>query len=108
MEEISFDDWKKAEIRVGKILEVKDHPEAEKLYVLKVDFREFQKWIVTGLKETHKKEDLEGKKFAFIINLEPKTFIGVKSEGMILAAVKDKEIVLLKPEKDIEEGSKIE
>ncbi len=108
MGEISFNDWKNADIRVGKVLEVKDHPEADKLYVLKVDFKEFQKWIVTGLKESYKEDELIGKKFVFIVNLEPKTLIGVKSEGMILAAVKDKDIVLLKPEKDIEEGSKIE
>ena len=108
MEEVNFNDWKKLDIRVGKVLEVKDHPEADKLYVLKVNFGDFDKWAVSSLKDDYSKEDLEGKKFAFLVNLEPKTFKGVKSECMILAAVKDKECVLLKPEKDIAEGSRIE
>ncbi|GAG23152.1 unnamed protein product, partial [marine sediment metagenome] len=51
MEEISFDDWKKFDVRVGEVLEVKDHPEADKLYVLKVGFGDFEKWIVSGIKE---------------------------------------------------------
>lgn len=108
MEEISFNDWKKLDIRVGKVLEVKDHPEADKLYVLKVDFGEFEKWIVSGLREHYTKEEVEGKKFCFIVNLEPKTLIGVKSEGMVLAAVEKDKVVLLEPDKDISEGSKVE
>ena len=108
MDEIKFDDWKKLDIRVGKVLEVKDHPEADKLYVLKVNFGEFERWIVSGLREHYTKEELEGKRFAFIVNLEPKTLIGVKSEGMILAAVEKDKVVLLEPDKDISEGSKIE
>ena len=58
MDEIKFDDWKKLDIRVGKVLEVKDHPEAEKLYVLKVDFGEFERWIVSGLREHYTKEEI--------------------------------------------------
>ena len=108
MDEIKFDDWKKLDIRVGKVLEVKDHPEADKLYVLKVNFGDFERWIVSGLREHYTKEEVEGKKFAFIVNLEPKTLIGVKSEGMVLAAVENDKVVLLEPDKDISEGSKIE
>ena len=108
MEEISFDEWKKTDIRVGKVLEAKDHPEADRLYVLKVNFGNFERWIVAGLKEYYTKEELEGKKFAFITNLAPATLRGVKSEGMILAAVEGKKVVLLKPDKTIKEGSKVE
>ena len=108
MDKISFKEWQRMDIRVGKILEVKDHPEADKLYVLKVGFGEFDRWAVTSLKEYYKKEELEGKKFVFLVNLEPRTFKGVKSECMILAAVKGKECVLLRPEKEIEKGTRIE
>ena len=97
MEEISFNDWKKLDIRIGKIIEVKDHPEADKLYVLKVNFGDFEKWIVSGLRESHKKEDLEGKKFSFIVNLEPATLRGVKSECMIISAVENEKAFLLTP-----------
>ena len=107
MEEIKFDDWKNLDIRVGKVLEVKEHPEADKLYVLKVSFGDFERWIVAGLREHYKEKELKGKKFAFIVNLEYKTLKGVKSEGMILAAVKDNKVVLLEPEKDVDEGAKI-
>ncbi len=108
MEEISFNDWKKLDIRVGKVLEVKDHPNADKLYVLKVSFGDHERQIVSGIREVYTKDKLKNKKFAFIVNLEPVNLRGEKSEGMILAAIKDKKIVLLKPEKDIEEGAKIE
>lgn len=108
METVSFNDWKKLDIKIGKILEVKEHPNADKLYILKVSFGDYERQIVSGIKEAYTKSKLKNKKFAFIVNLEPVNLRGERSEGMILAAVKDKKIVLLKPEKDIEEGSRIE
>jgi methionyl-tRNA synthetase len=96
-------------MRVGKVLGVEEHPNASKLFVLRVDFGNEERTIVAGLRNHYKKEELEGKKAVFVVNLEPVTLRGVKSDGMILAAVNSDEsrIVFLEPEKDIEEGSKI-
>ncbi len=108
MEIVKINDWEKLDVRIGKVLEVKDHPNADKLYVLKVSFGDHERQIVSGIREAYTKDKLKNKKFAFIVNLEPINLRGEKSEGMILAAVEDKKISLLKPDKTIKEGSKIQ
>ena len=109
--QIPFADWDKCDIRVGKILKVEDHPKADKLYILHVDFNKEigKRTIVAGLKKAYTKQELENKLGIFIINLESVTLRGVESEGMTLAAVSDDEsvIAILEPNKKIEPGSKI-
>src|SRR3989344_8932801 len=105
---ISFNDWKKLDLRVGKILEVNDHPKADKLLVMKVDIGNEVRTIVVGIKNYYKKDELKGKKVVVFVNLEQKELKGIKSEGMILAAVKDDKVVLLQPERDIDVGAVIQ
>jgi len=112
VEKIKYDDFAKLDLRVGKIIEIEEHPNADKLFVMKVDLGEGkskERTIVAGLRGHYKKEELEGKKAIFVANLEPVKLRGIESNGMILAAVSDerKEVVFLKPEKDIKEGTKI-
>ena len=109
-EKISINEFQKLALKVGKILEVKDHPKADKLYILKVDLSEEKpRTIVAGLKNHYKKEELINKKAIFISNLEPATIRGIESNGMILAACTEdnSNISILIPEKEIEEGTKI-
>ena len=108
METIKFSDWKKLDIRVAKIKEVKDHPKADKLYILKVDIGVEEINIVVGIKSNYTKDELVGKKIIVFTNLEHAKLRGVESEGMLLAATNNNEVVLLTPEKDIEVGSKVE
>ena len=104
---IEFKDWKELDIRIGQIKEVKDHPNANKLLILKVDVgKEIQ--LVAGVKNNYSKKELIGKKIVVFTNLEPAVLRGVKSEGMLLAAVKDDKVVILIPEKDIDNGARIE
>lgn len=105
---IPFNDWKKMDLRIGKILEVKDHPNADKLLVMKVDIGNEVRTIVAGIKDYYKKEELKGRKVVVFTNLEQKELRGIKSEGMILAAVKDDKIILIQPEKDIGVGAVIQ
>ena len=109
--QIPFSDWEKLDIRVGKITKVEDHPKADKLYILEVNFGEEigQRTIVAGLKKHYTKEQLEGKLGVFIVNLEPVVLRGIKSDGMTLAAVNGDEsvIAILEPNKDITLGSKV-
>ena len=107
MTEIKFSEWQKMDLRVGEILEVNDHPDADKLYVLKVDIGEKEIQLVAGIKNFYKKDELKGKKIVVFTNLEPAVLRGVKSEGMLLAADKDGRVTLLVPEKNIESGAKI-
>lgn len=111
IEEIKFNDWEKVDLRVGKILKVDDIENADKLYKLEVDFgKEIGKrTLVAGLKKHYEKKEIMGKKFVFLTNLEAKTLKGIRSEGMILAAVSEDEskIVLIQPENDIEVGARV-
>ena len=74
------------DIRVGKIIEVENHPDADKLYVMKVTFGTEERQIVAGLKPYYSKEDLLGKITTFVFNLEFAKLRGVESQGMVLIA----------------------
>ena len=108
-EKIPYSDFEKLDLRVGKIISVGEHSNADKLYVLEVDFGELGKrTIVAGLKKHYEKKDLIEKKAVFAVNLEPVKLRGVESNGMILAAVNGEEkVIYIAPEGDIEEGAKI-
>ena len=110
MATIPFKDWQKIDIRVGKIIDVKDHPNADKLNLLTIDLGKEKKTLVAGLKQYYKPAELKNKLCCVFTNLEPANIRGVKSEGMILASVtSDKnKVILIQPEKSIELGSKIE
>jgi len=108
MENIKFQDWQKMDFKIGEILEIGDHPNADKLYVMKVDVgEESPRTIVAGLKGYYPKEELVKKKIVVFTNLQPAELRGVKSEGMLLAAEKDGNVVLISPEKEIDSGAEI-
>lgn len=104
---VSFQEFKNMDLRVARILEVQDHPNADKLYVLKVETGEEPRTLVAGIRAHYSKEELAGKLIVVITNLEPATIRGVKSEGMLLAAQDSGRIVILTPEKEVAAGSKI-
>jgi len=108
-EEVKFSEWLKLDLRVGKILSVEDHPNADKLYVIEVDLGAEKRKLVAGLKQHYKPKELVGKLCIVAVNLEPAVLRGIKSEGMILAAVSEDKtkVKLIKPDKDIEIGSRI-
>jgi len=85
---IKYEDWKKVEIKIGKILTAEKIEKSEKLLKLSVDFAEVTgpRQIISGIaKYFPKVEDLINKKCAFVTNLEPKPLMGLDSNGMILA-----------------------
>lgn len=108
MEKISFKDWQKLDLRVGKIVSVEEHPQADKLYILEVDLGKEKRKLVAALKGYYNKEQIQGKLCVVFTNLEPATIRGMKSEGMILAAVGKDTVALIAPEKDIELGAKVD
>jgi methionine--tRNA ligase beta chain len=105
MGNISFEDFKKLEIRVGKVLSAEKIEGADRLLRLEVDFGDEKRQIVSGIAEFYKVENLEGKEFIFLVNLEHRKFKGIESQGMILAADDDGNPVLLQPEKEVSVGS---
>jgi methionine--tRNA ligase beta chain len=106
--EISFEEFQKLDLRIGKILEANQIPGSRNLIRMIVDFGTQKRQAVAGLLQFYKPDDLVGKKCAFILNLQKRKMMGVESQCMILAAEDDKgNVVVLQPEKDIIEGSKV-
>ncbi|MFH1473264.1 MAG: tRNA-binding protein [Candidatus Aenigmatarchaeota archaeon] len=107
---ITFDDFQKLDIRVGKIIDIEDAETRKPMFRMKIDFGELGiKQTIAGLKGFYTREDLLNKKVAALVNLEPKKLGSELSECMVLAAVvgNDEKVVVLNPEKDIEAGTKI-
>jgi methionyl-tRNA synthetase len=102
---IPFKEFQKLDIRTGTIKEVKDHPEADKLYVLTVSVGKEKRQIVAGVKPFYKPDELKGKQITVIMNLEPAEIRGVTSEGMLLAA--GDEAAILSPIKKTKDGEKV-
>ena len=104
---ISFDEFSKLDLKIGKILEANLHPNAEKLYVLRVDIGDKEISLVAGIKPFYQPKELINKLIAVLVNLEPKNIRGFLSEGMLLAAQAKEDLSLLVSDKEISPGSKI-
>jgi methionine--tRNA ligase beta chain len=106
--EISFEDFQKLDLRIGKITEASQIPGSRNLIKMIVDFGTEKRQAVAGLMQWYKPQDLVGKKCAYILNLQKRKMMGVESQCMILAADDGKgNVIVLQPERDIGEGSRI-
>ena len=106
--EISFDEFQKLDLRVGKIVEANQISGSRNLIRMIVDFGTEKRQAVAGLLQYYKPENLAGRKCFFILNLQRRKMMGVESQCMILAAEDEKgNVIVLQPEKDIAEGSRI-
>ena len=105
-----FSDWEKVDLRVAKILDAEEISGADKLYKLTLDAGELgEKTVCAGIKQYYSKKELIGKKIIYFSNLKPRMMKGIESQGMILAASTEnhEKVVLISPEKDIENGARI-
>jgi len=104
MSSISFDDFKKVEIKIGKIMAAEMLPDSGKLLKLQIDFGTEQRQILSGIAKFYTPEQLVGKLCPFVVNLEPKKMGELESQGMMLCA-DDGQPILLHPDKEIQAGS---
>ncbi len=104
---ISFDEFKKVNIKVGEVTSAEKIEGSDKLLKLKVDIGE-DRQLVAGLADYYAPKELIGKKVLVVANLEPATLFGVESQGMILAAVEDDTVSLATVDKDVANGAPIE
>lgn len=107
---ITFEDFQKIDIRVGKIIEVKDFEEARSpSYKVKIDFGELGIKISSAqITKLYSKEDLLNRQIVAVVNFSPKRIAGFKSEVLILGVIKeDREIILLQPDREAPLGVKI-
>lgn len=104
-----YEDFEKLEIRVGKIIDVKDFPEAKKpAYKLVIDFGKIGiKRSSAQITALYSKEDLIGKQVIAVINFPPKKIADFISEVLVLGILNKDKVVLLKPEREVELGDRI-
>ena len=107
MDNISFEDFMKLDIRIGKVLAAEKVEGADKLLKLEVDLGEEKRNLVAGVAQEYEPETLVGKEVPVLLNVEPRKIRGVESQGMILAAVVEEKPVLIHPDKEVPLGSKI-
>jgi methionyl-tRNA synthetase len=107
---IGIEDFQRLDIRIGIVREASDHPNANRLLVLKVDTGEAQpRTLVAGIRGAYDAASLVGRTVVVLANLQPRALRGVTSEGMVLAATdaRTSEVVLLTADKAVAPGSKI-
>ncbi len=104
---VNIEEFKKLELRIARIKDAVDHPNADKLYVLTLDLGDRTKQVVAGIKKCYSAAELVGKLVVVVDNLEPAMLRGVESQGMILAASDDNVIAVLSPDKEVKLGSAV-
>ena len=105
---ITYEDFKKVELKVAKILSAERIEGSDKLIKLSLDLGNEQRQIVAGIGKVYEPESLAGLEIVIVTNLEPRMLMGVESNGMLLAASSgDGEPVLIIPQKETPPGAEI-
>lgn len=105
---IEFEDFQKLDLRVGTVLNVEKHPDADRLLLVRVDVGEDDpRQVVAGLAEFFAPDDLVGRQVVLVANLKPRKLRKQLSQGMILAVKTDKGMELLHPSGEVLPGSKV-
>lgn len=107
---ITMDDLDKIDVRVGTIASVEDMPNSNKLVKLIVDFGDFKRQILVGMKgERDNPKEIEGQQALFVVNMAPRKMAGEMSEGMLFDIGYESGIipVLAQPEKPVPNGTKV-
>jgi len=105
---ISFEDFKKIEIKIGEIISAEEVEGSEKLLKLKVSFGSEERQIISGIKNYFESPNsLIGKKCPFVVNLEPRVIFDLESQGMILCASDENNFSLLEATSPIDPGSPV-
>ncbi len=106
---VTFDDFLKLDLRVARILEAKEHPNTDKLLILRIDLGTEQRQLVAGIRGYYQPADLVGKLIIVVANLAPRKMRGEESQGMLLAASSEDhaQVILLTTMSEIAPGSKV-
>jgi len=102
---MTIEEFRKLDLRIAEVLEAREHPDANKLYVLDVLVGGEKKQIVAGIRMHYTTDALKGKKIVVVNNLEPAVIRGVESQGMLLAAQDENTLSVLVPERSIASGT---
>jgi methionine--tRNA ligase beta chain len=102
---ITFDDFKKMDIRIGKIIAAEKVEGTDKLLKLEIDLGVEKRQLVAGIAESYLPDQIIGTMVPVLINLEPRSIRGVESQGMILAVGVEGKPVLMHPDREVPPGS---
>ena len=106
--EISFEEFKKIDARIGTIMHVDRLPRTEKLYRILVDLGPLGvRQTVSSLVGYYEEKELLGKRIVFLCNLKPTKFAGEVSQGMLLAAEEGDKLALVSTDREMPNGSRI-
>ncbi|MEM2873467.1 MAG: methionine--tRNA ligase subunit beta [Nitrososphaerales archaeon] len=105
--EVSFEEFSRLDIRIGKIVDAQQIPGSKKLIKLTIDIGGVTKTSVAGIGDDYKPDQLSSKLVAIVTNLKPRKVFGVESEVMILAALDGPNVSILQPDKQVKAGSKV-
>jgi len=109
--DVAYEQFAKLDLRVAKVLEVRDHPNADKLLCLTIDLGDAQRQIIAGLKPYCAPESLLGKQIVVVANLEPRKMRGLESHGMLLAATcgeqGHRDVVIITPDSEVPPGAEV-
>jgi methionyl-tRNA synthetase len=105
---IEFEDFQKLDLRVGTVVEVEPHPDADRLLLVRVDTGEdAPRQVVAGIAEFFAPDDLVGQQVVVVVNLKPRKLRKQLSQGMILAVKSGESLRLLTPSGEVAPGSKV-
>ena len=102
---ITIEEFKKVEMIIAQIKDVKEHPNADRLYVLTVNTGTEEKQLVAGIRKSYTKEQLVGRRVVLVNNLQPAVIRGEISNGMVLAVSDETGISLLGADRDLPLGT---
>ena len=104
---ITFDDFKKIDMRIGKVLSAEKVEGTDKLMNIKIDLGTEIRQLVAGIADMYEPHSLIGKEVPVLINLEPRKIRGIESQGMILAVDVGGKPVIMHPDREVPPGSTI-
>jgi len=105
---VSFEEFSKMDLRVGKITKAEAVPQSRNLIKMLIDIGGGElRQAVAGIAQYYSPKELEGKQVAVIVNLQPKRMFGIESNVMILAAEDEKTVSILLPDRPVKVGSKV-
>lgn len=105
---LTIEEFRRVDLRVGTVVAAENHPNADRLLVLRVDLGGEERQIVAGIRSHYSPEQLVGRQIVVVANLQPATLRGVESQGMLLAASDDQgELAILTTERRVQPGARV-
>jgi methionyl-tRNA synthetase len=107
MDIVTFDEFKKMDLRVGEILKAEKVPGTDKLIKIEVNIGTEKRTMVAGVGDTYSPEELVGKKLVVIVNLKPAVIRGIESQAMLLAAEVGGKAIIPFFDREVSAGAKV-